>query len=234
MSAMMDAVILAGGLGTRLQGKIPELPKCMAPVAGKPFIDHVIHFLLGQGVRKVIFSLGYKHEVVLNHLKQAHSSLDYTISIEQQPLGTGGGTLLAAQQTQGKEFLLLNGDTLFLTNIAELRQRHEETQAVLTMALKPMVHFNRYGSVIIRPTNQVIGFEEKKQVTQGLINGGLYLVNRDWLYSLGLPPVCSFEKDVLESHVNKGRFYSYVSDGYFIDIGIPEDYDRANRELVDI
>ncbi len=91
MSAMMEAVILAGGLGTRLQGKIPELPKCMAPVAGKPFIDYVSHFLLGQGVRKVIFSLGYKHEVVLNHLKQVHSSLEYAVSIEQQPLGTGGG-----------------------------------------------------------------------------------------------------------------------------------------------
>ena len=70
--------------------------------------------------------------------------------------------MLADQQTQGKEFLLLNSDTLFLTDISELRPRHEETQAVLTMALQPMVHFNRYGSVIIRPTNQVIGFEEKK------------------------------------------------------------------------
>src|SRR5260221_7096633 len=121
-----EAIILAGGLGTRLRTVVSYLPKCMAPVAGRPFLFYVINFLQSQGVEKFIFSLGYKHEAIEEYLHQRFPTVSYQIVIEEEPLGTGGAARLACSKTTGKNVLLANGDTMFKINVDALISFHTE------------------------------------------------------------------------------------------------------------
>lgn len=229
---MNEAIVLAGGLGTRLRSEVPDLPKCMAPVAGRPFIDHVIDHYLDSGVHSLIFALGYMHETVLDHLATSWSSLDYKYCIEEEPLGTGGAILLASHKIEGEVFTVLNGDTLFKIDALAQLAFHKAKNAAITIAAKPMQHFDRYGTVTIDDEGLIQAFEEKKYCTSGLINGGVYTVNKDWLHRLQLAVKHSFEKDVLEAYVNSGQIYAMVCNDYFIDIGIPEDFKKANLDLI--
>lgn len=230
----MEAVILAGGLGTRLKSAVPDLPKCMAPVAGRPFIDFVIKDLLDQQVSKIIFSLGYLHEIVLQHLANNWPYLDYDYCVESSPLGTGGAIHLASQKVEGDHFVVVNGDTLFKVNLKAMYSQHLEQQAFITLALKPMLNFDRYGSVVLDESHTIISFKEKTFIANGLINGGSYIIDKTRLQQLALPEVFSFEKDVLEPFVIDGLLNGYISDDYFIDIGIPEDFKQASYDLQDI
>ena len=226
-----QAIILAGGLGTRLRSAVPDLPKCMAPVAGKPFLHYVMGYLQQQGIEHFIFSLGYMHEVIEEYLDAAYPSLGYQSSIEKDPLGTGGAIQLACKKTQQKNTLILNGDTLFKVNANELAAFHEVKKADCTLALKPMYEFERYGVVEIDEHGSVQSFKEKDYYKTGLINGGLYALNTESFLSLNLPERFSFEKDYLEKFYSKQKMIGLVQDEYFIDIGIPEDFEKANREL---
>jgi D-glycero-alpha-D-manno-heptose 1-phosphate guanylyltransferase len=226
-----EAIILAGGLGTRLRSVVSDLPKCMAPVAGRPFLFYVINYLRMQGVEKIIFSLGYKHEVVENYLKDQFSTLNYQCSIEEEPLGTGGAIQLACKRATEKKTIIVNGDTLFKADINELFHFHEQQNAECTLALKPMQQFDRYGVVELNEDDCIIAFKEKQFYETGLINGGVYILNADDFLAKGFPLKFSFEKDYLEQYCRQGKIYGQVDDGYFIDIGIPEDYNRVQQEL---
>ena len=226
-----QAIILAGGLGTRLRDTVPDLPKCMAPVAGKPFLFYVINYLRLQGVEQFIFSLGYKHEIIEEYLNTEFSTLNYQCSIEQEPLGTGGAIRLACKLANEKNILIANGDTLFKIRLTDLATAHENNNANCTLALKPMHNFDRYGVVELARDGSILSFKEKRFYTQGLINGGIYLLNRENFLQREWPEKFSFEKDYLEK--KDSRLFGVVQDHYFIDIGIPEDYDRAQTELRD-
>lgn len=230
---MTEAIILAGGLGTRLRSAVPDLPKCMAPVAGRPFIGHVMDYLLEQGIEHFIFSLGYKHEVIEAYIDNVYGALDYTYVVEKEPLGTGGAIREACKVAESPQLIITNGDTMFKVDVPALARKHNEHGALATLALKPMRNFDRYGVVEIDATGKVIGFEEKRPRTTGLINGGLYAIDvqeyLDWVRQDG---VFSFEKDFLEPRVAGGRLYGYPTEAYFIDIGIPEDYKRAQKEFL--
>ncbi len=229
--APTEAIILAGGLGTRLRSAVPNLPKCMAPVAGKPFLYHVINQLRLQGIEKIIFSLGYMHQAITDWLQQEFASLQYDFVIENEPLGTGGAIQLALQKTHTENVFVANGDTLFRFNAAEMMQLHLQNNAACTLALKPMQHFNRYGVVETNAGGIVTGFKEKQLYHSGTINAGLYLIQKtDFLNHL-FPQKFSFEKDYLEKFVGQNKLYGIVQNQYFIDIGIPEDYGRAQTEL---
>ena len=119
-----EAIILAGGLGTRLKSAVPDLPKCMAPVNGKPFIAYVIEYLKQQGVEKFIFALGYKSESLESFLIEEESTISYQLSIEQEPLGTGGAIKLACLKATEKNVLITNGDTLFKTEVSKISSFH--------------------------------------------------------------------------------------------------------------
>ncbi|ANE49370.1 HAD-IIIA family hydrolase [Flavisolibacter tropicus] len=231
---MIEAIVLAGGLGTRLREAVPDLPKCMAPVAGKPFLSHVIDALRMQGVERFIFSLGYMAEVIEKYLQEHYPTLSYTVALEEEPLGTGGAIQLAIQQAQTENILVANGDTLFRIQAKELFAVHEKNKAECTLALKPMLNFERYGVVEIENSNKIISFKEKQFYKEGLINGGIYLVNKTALLSRNLPTKFSFEKDYLEEFCSEGKFYAAIQEGYFIDIGIPEDYNKAQSDLKSI
>lgn len=227
----MQAIILAGGLGTRLRSVVNDLPKCMAPVAGKPFLHYVIQHLLGQGVDQFIFSLGYLSESIEAFLAEDYPLLNYQLSIEEEPLGTGGAIQLAAKKATEKNVLILNGDTLFAIDAKQLFDAHINKLADCTLSLKPMKNFDRYGVVELDNKNAVVSFKEKQFYAEGCINGGVYALNITEFLQEGLPEKFSFEKDYLEKKAGQSLLFGVVQDQYFIDIGIPEDYERAQREF---
>jgi D-glycero-alpha-D-manno-heptose 1-phosphate guanylyltransferase len=226
-----EAIILAGGLGTRLQSIVPELPKSMAPVNGRPFIAFVIEHFLHCGVKKFIFALGYKHEPITIYLRQEFAALNYLLSVEKEPLGTGGAIKLACNLSTENNVLVANGDTLFKVDIAKLGAVHKQFDADCTLALKPMGRFDRYGAVILTKDHLIENFKEKKYYREGFINGGVYLLNKNRFLQEALSEKFSFEKDYLEKFAGKRRICGVVQDEYFIDIGVPDDFQRAQIEL---
>ena len=227
----VECIILAGGLGTRLRSEVPDLPKCMAPITGRPFLEFLINYLLQQGVKHFIFSLGYMHEVIEDFLKKSYPNLSYKIVIENEPLGTGGAIALACKNASSENVIIMNGDTMFKVNISELVNYHINNNALCTLSLKPMVDFDRYGVVEINNDGCIQSFKEKKFYKNGLINGGVYAINRVSFLSIKFPEKFSFEKDYLEKYYNSNKMLGLIQDHYFIDIGIPEDFKRAGLEL---
>lgn len=226
-----EAIILAGGLGTRLRSAVPDLPKCMAPVNNKPFLKYVIDHLLTQGITKFIFSLGYKHEAIEEYIVTEFPSLMFKISLEDEPLGTGGAVKLACSIAKEKSVLILNGDTLFKIDINKIAGFHSLSGANCTLSLKPMKNFDRYGVVEINEDLEITSFKEKQHYEKGLINGGVYALHTNKFLNESLPDKFSFEKDYLEALYTERRMFGVEQDEYFIDIGIPEDYERAQNEL---
>jgi D-glycero-alpha-D-manno-heptose 1-phosphate guanylyltransferase len=229
--AITEAIILAGGLGTRLRSKVPDLPKCMAPVAGKPFLHYVLAHCQNQGIDKFIFSLGFSHEIIVEFLARELPNLNYQLSIEQQPLGTGGAIRLACKKVTEKTVLVLNGDTFYKIKLSKLDSFHDMCGAHCTLSLKPMHHFERYGVVELNKDYSIKDFQEKKKYDSGLINGGVYALHAVKFLEENLPEIFSFEKEYLEQFYTSRRMFGVVQDEYFIDIGIPEDYERAQDEM---
>jgi D-glycero-alpha-D-manno-heptose 1-phosphate guanylyltransferase len=228
-----EAIILAGGMGTRLQSVVSDVPKPMAPVAGRPFLEYIFPLLRQVEVKKVVLSVGYKWETILAHFGYRFQGIDIEYAVETVPLGTGGGIRLAFSKTNSPQVLVVNGDTLFLHDLMmhwEMHQFYSEG-ALVSIALREMKHFDRYGTVELYKNERIKAFHEKKPMESGLINAGIYVIDRELWGKVDVPERFSFEKDILERYVRKLRFMGYIHDGYFIDIGIPEDYAKANAEL---
>ncbi len=226
-----EAIILAGGLGTRLRSVVADLPKCLALVKNRPFLYYVIDHLKSQGIEKFIFALGYKHELISDFLLNYYQLINYQLSIEKELLGTGGAIRLACDKTSEQNVLIVNGDTLFKIEVNEMADAHFEKQSDCTLALKPMHNFDRYGTVVVDKDDRIISFAEKKFCKSGLINGGVYTLNVTKFLSLNFSDKFSFENDYLEKYCGTEKMYGVVQDNYFIDIGIPEDYEKAQRDL---
>jgi D-glycero-alpha-D-manno-heptose 1-phosphate guanylyltransferase len=228
----MDAIILAGGLGTRLRTVINDMPKCMAPVNNYPFLYYILSQLQKNKITHIILSLGYKHEMVVEWIEKNQFDCLISYTIEKEPLGTGGAIKMALNKVKSKEALILNGDTFFDINVNAFRKFHVQHNATISIALKPMSKFDRYGSISIGNLNRVTQFHEKEYCDYGYINGGCYLLQKDSfiLDNIRLSAF-SFEKEVLEKNATTEKIYGYISEGYFIDIGIPEDYTKANEDF---
>ena len=227
-----EAIILAGGLGTRLRSVVTDLPKCMAPVCGRPFLDHVMQYLKGQGIRKMILSVGYRHEVIRSFVESyPPSDIGYEFSVETELLGTGGAIRLSLAHVTDENVIIVNGDTLFRADLHALSYLHHHQQNECTVSLKPMQEFDRYGAVELNDDHTILSFREKQFIKNGLINGGVYALQKSPFMKSTLPGVFSFEKDYLEKFTGKKNFVGHIQDAYFIDIGIPEDYERAQKEL---
>jgi len=203
----------------------------MAPVNGRPFLFYVINYLRSQGIEKFIFSLGYKHEVIEAYLQIEFSTLDYQSLIEKEPLGTGGAILACCYKTSEKTVMVVNGDTIFKVDFEKAFTDHVKHDSDCTLLLKPMENFDRYGVVELNDDDSIKRFEEKKFYKNGLINGGVYILNTEKFLAEELPGKFSFEKDYLEKYFETRKIYGSVQDEYFIDIGIPEDYFRVQQEL---
>ena len=232
--AAREVIILAGGLGTRLSATVPGVQKCMAPVNGIPFLYYVINFLLRNNADRFIFSVGYMAGNIEQFMAEKFPRLNKIFVTEEKPLGTGGAILKSLGHAVEDDVLVLNGDTLFDVDLNSLYLFHSENDADCTIALKPMKNFDRYGTVQLNDDGVVTGFMEKKFMLEGLINGGIYLMKRNSFLRQQFPEVFSFEKEYLEKKFTDQKIFGVVSDGYFIDIGVPEDYFRAQGELKQI
>lgn len=230
------AIILAGGLGTRLRSAVADLPKCMAPVHGTPFISFVIDYLKKEGIENFIFSLGYKSEAIISYADAAYKELHIKYVIETKQLGTGGAIKAACKETADENVIVVNGDTLFTIDISRLSQFHAANTADCTIALKEMLDFDRYGAVELNSDNSIKAFKEKQFCIKGTINGGMYALTVSNILTDDCPEVFSFEKDWLEKNTGIKKLYGIVNDRYFIDIGIPADYQRFQddyRTIID-
>ena len=224
----MECIVLAGGMGTRLRSVVSDVPKCMAEVAGKPFLHHIVRSLESAGFSHIIFSLGYKHECVEEWITLHNGPAEISYVVESEPLGTGGGVLLALSRAREENVFVLNGDTFFRVSFAEMLSAHMASGCSATLALKPMRDFDRYGAVTLSE-GRIVNFGEKVYCAEGLINGGVYVVRRPSLADM--PRKFSLEKDFFEPLARSGGIGGFESDGYFIDIGIPEDYAKAQSDF---
>lgn len=228
----MEVIILAGGMGTRLREILPNLPKPMAPVNGKPFLHFLLNWLSQYPIDKIILSIGFKAEMIINYFGTSFNDIPLEYTIEEKPLGTGGAILYALKKTTSNNILIVNGDTYFPIDIKKFYDVHVKNESLLSVALKPMYNFDRYGSVECKG-DIIIRFNEKKLQTSGLINGGIYLLNNQILNIRKFPEVFSFEKEVLEKEAGTFKINGFVFDLTFIDIGIPEDYYKAGSIIQD-
>jgi D-glycero-alpha-D-manno-heptose 1-phosphate guanylyltransferase len=228
-----EAIILAGGLGTRLSGTISAgLPKCMASVNGRPFLDYLLQYLEDLGFQRTILSVGHNHQPIMQHCGTAYGDLQLAYAVEKEPLGTGGALRLAMQQVQEPLVLVMNGDTFFEVDVPKLIMAHRSREAAVTLALRDVEDVSRYGSVIINEERRITGFAEKNQIAgKGLINGGMYVINRRYFISKELPEKFSFERDFLQKYYNTDRIFGLLCRQYFIDIGIPADYQKAQDDF---
>lgn len=223
-----EAIILAGGLGTRLRSVISEIPKPMAPIGDTPFLYYLLKQLQYFNIRRTILSVGYKYETILEYFGYKFGDMELLYSVEDTPLGTGGAVKLATTQILGDEFILLNGDSFFGVDLEALNYLHVKKKAEISISLKPMNDFDRYGSVNVDLYNKILEFVEKKPCVCGLINGGIYVINKHVFDGINISKF-SLEKDILEQYVKNGTIYGFLYNDFFVDIGTPEDYAKAEE-----
>lgn len=227
-----DVVILAGGFGTRLQTVVSDVPKPMAPVCGKPFLEFIFLHLKKLGVKRVILSVGYKAEVIENYFGNSFQDIKVDYAHENEPLGTGGGILNTKPHWQNKHQVILNGDTFFSVDLNLALSIHQNKKADVSLCLKRMDNTSRYGTVELNESGRILKFEEKKAIpAAGVINAGIYIFNQEKINAFDFPQRFSIEKDFFEKQLQDLNIYGIVTDDYFIDIGIPEDYKKANEDF---
>ncbi|HDZ4273789.1 D-glycero-D-manno-heptose 1-phosphate guanosyltransferase [Campylobacter jejuni] len=214
----MQAIILCGGLGTRLKSVIKDIPKPMALINHKPFLEFIFEYLKKQGIKEVILAVSYKYEVIQKYFKDEFLDIKIKYSIEKELLGTGGAIKEALKFIKNETYVL-NGDTFFDIDLSKLKLNESR----ICLALKQMNDFDRYGTVNVNEQGFVISFEEKIFKTQGLINGGIYLLAKDIFNEFDLEKKFSFE-EFLQENYEKLKARAEIFDDYFIDIGVPEDY----------
>jgi D-glycero-alpha-D-manno-heptose 1-phosphate guanylyltransferase len=227
-----SAIILAGGLGTRLRSVVPDLPKPMAPISGRPFLEHQLDYWIKQGISHFVLSVGYRYEVIINHFGNKYKDAELDYVIEKTPLGTGGGLLLAVEKVnQYKPFLLLNGDTYFAVDLQTLIEFSSTNDADWCFSLFRTSEEGRYMGLDVSPQGKITSL---KSGTGRLANGGVYWVNPAALtgafirenFSLG--DKVSLEDDIFPAALASGqRLFGMEFLGDFIDIGVPDDYHRA-------
>jgi len=226
----MYAVVLAGGQGTRLRPLVGDLPKPMAPVHGRPFLCYLLDLLERQGITDVVLSVGYRHEQITAFFGRQYRGLGLAYAIEAEPLGTGGGLQRALGLVERFPAFALNGDTYLELDYRAMLGAHQAAGTRLTIALRRAAEPGRYGGVEVQAAGRVVGFRATG-AGAGLINAGVYLVADNLLVGSGLEPPFSFEQDFLEPRIAELRPLAFETQGYFIDIGVPEDYARAQHEL---
>lgn len=224
------AVLLVGGMGTRLRSVVPNAPKPLATVGKESFLALLIRQLRDQNIRQLVMCTGYLADQIEKHFSDG-SNWDVSISYsrESQPLGTGGAIKFADKLLQdASEFIVMNGDSFMEVDFHRLLQFHRERGAIISMAVRRAENASRYGLVQVEKNQRVSGFTEKKGIAApGTVNAGVYVFNREVLREIPEGP-CSLEKELFPKLLDRG-VYAFEQQGVFIDIGTPEDYALAQR-----
>ena len=226
MKRTEEAIVLAGGFGTRLRGVVDDVPKPLAPVAGRPFLAWLLDRLAQGGLRRCILATGYMAEKIEDRIGARWQGMEIVYSVESEPLGTGGAIRLAANRLQGDAVHVLNGDTWLEYAPTALEAAAMESGACLSVALARVDDGARYGAVEV-DGNKVAGFREKGPAGPGWINAGCYFLGAGALADLPARTAYSFETAFLQPRVQSGDVAAFIGTAGFIDIGVPEDYARA-------
>ncbi|MFV2055338.1 MAG: sugar phosphate nucleotidyltransferase [Thiohalomonadales bacterium] len=230
-----EAIILAGGLGSRLRSEVPDLPKPMAPVANRPFLEYLMDYLHKLGFLKIIMSVGYKHTSIVQHFGKNYSGMSIEYAIEEEPLGTGGGTLLAGDKVSGNApVVVLNGDTWFPVDLIKMVDFHHQRKCSLTIAVHSLVNPGRFTGVKIGHNQKIVDFCCRDNNERQWINGGIYVISphifEQWR-KLGKRP-SALENDLIPNCIEgDAAVYAFLEESPFIDIGVPADYKRASSIL---
>ncbi len=232
----MEAIVLAGGFGARLAARLKNVsggvPKPMAPIAGRPFLEILLTRLQRAGCARVVLSVGHLHEVIQDHFGASFLGMRVDYAIESVPLGTGGAIRLALQQAREGSVLVLNGDTFLDADYADMMRFHAAEGAAATIAVVHQPDIARYGGVVI-DRKRIVAFEEKGRSGPGFISAGAYILPRNLAWPPTLARKFSIERDFFTPEIARLRPAAYMVDGFFLDIGLPEDYDRAQTELAE-
>jgi D-glycero-alpha-D-manno-heptose 1-phosphate guanylyltransferase len=235
-----SALILAGGLGTRLRTAYAAGPKSLAPVGGRPFLDYLLSWLQTEGVEDVVLCVGYKRSQIRKHVGSGRKwGMRVRYSVEQKLLGTGGAVKKAGRMIGGTRVFVVNGDTFLAVNLREMSAFHRNRKGWGTLAAAKVADARRFGALRLDPTGQITAFEEKSVGSargrgahpRRRINGGVYLVEKKLLSEIPARGPVSLEREVFARLVGNGRLFGFVTDGYFLDIGVPDDFRRAQSEL---
>lgn len=222
----VDILILCGGAGTRLSSVVSDRPKPMAAISGRPFLDILIGHVSGYGFRRFILCTGHMKETIRACYSQRYSDLEIIFSEEEKPLGTGGAVRDAEPHIRSSSFLVMNGDSFCPLNMREFLARHHEHGADISIALSRVKDAGDYGIVECDSAGVVVSFLEKGRRREGLVNAGVYAMQRNILTLIPAGACFSLEYDLFPSYVSR-KFYGYVTDESFIDIGTPERYAAA-------
>lgn len=228
------AVILAGGLGTRLQSVVSEVPKPMAPVGGKPFLDIILRYWIDQGITKFIISVGYKYESIVNYFGDIFDGVSIEYVIEKQPLGTGGALLKVLRDSSiNEQFLIVNGDTFFAVDLFELENFHNKNKAKWTLALFKSSDRERYMQFHLSPSNEITDIMNCKGSDSFYSNGGVYLLDNKDIIIKNSPNKKKFslEADIISKINGRNLMFGFYSNQTFLDIGIPKDYESSKSVL---
>lgn len=222
----MEVIILAGGFGTRLQSIVKDVPKPMAQINEKPLLEYLMEYLSRYKVTKVVFSVGYKKEVIKEYFKDSYKNIAIQYSSEETPLGTGGAIKKALESIDDDKCVVLNGDSFFDIDIDMFCSLTSDN--TITIAIKPMKNFDRYGTVEVKD-GKITSFIEKQFTQSGYINSGVYSISKDIFDDIE-DDTFSFELFLQ----NQKDIAAYIGDGYFIDIGIPLDYEKAKEDFKEL
>jgi len=226
----MEAIVLAGGFGTRLRQVVADVPKPMAPVAGRPFLEILLGSLAQKGFSRVVLSLGFMAEKISGHFGSRFAGLDLAFVVEDTPLGTGGATRLGAGTCTQDHVFVFNGDTYLDLEVDLLEDQWQARRRPIVVG-RQVPDTARYGRLVV-DGDRITSFSEKGITGPGLINAGCYVLARDALERFSLNQPFSIETDYLVPEVERATVEVFVTQGVFIDIGIPEDYSRAQTLLV--
>lgn len=227
----MEAIVLAGGFGTRLKKVIGNIPKPMAPINNLPFLTYLFEFLLNNNISTTVLSVYYKYHLIKDYYNNSYKNLDIKYSIDNQELGTGGAIMNAILRSNNDSLYIVNGDTYFDVELDFLLEKHYEDGNDITLALKPMSNFERYGFVNIDSMGRVISLGKKEYKKNGLIDGGIYLINKEIFNNIKNIQKFSFN-DFISTNLNYLKVGTFICDNLFIDIGTPEDYNNAHKVLI--
>ena len=229
--AVTTAIILAGGFGTRLRSAVPDLPKPMAPIGSRPFLEYQLDYWIAQGVSRFVLSVGYRHEVIVDYFGDSYKGAELDYVIEQMPLGTGGGLLLAAEKVgNDAPFLLLNGDTYFAVDLSTLADFSQANDADWCFSLFRANEKGRYMGMNVSPQGKITSLKSGTGHPGRLANGGVYWVHPRALRGSRFVPgdKVSLEDDIFPAAMASGQhLFGIEFPGAFIDIGVPDDYHRA-------
>ena len=229
--SQVTAVILAGGLGTRLRGVVSDRPKVMAEINGKPFIAYLLDQLVATGFGRVIISTGYMANIVEDTIGARYKHLHVDYSREDTPLGTAGALKLARQTIDTEYCLVMNGDSYTEFDLISLFMAHKQKNANITILFKAVGNTTRFGTIQMNKQNEIIKFMEKRSGKgPGLINAGVYMVDTSIIKKISKKSPCSLEYDFFPKMVGRG-ICGYETKGKFIDIGTPESYSEAEYFL---